>query len=227
MEPAPPAAPRGQDATAGTPTPADPRRAAIANEPIALTSFMAKFRELRMMTGSLLANRFPLLLWWGPLYVCIYNDAYRPVLGTKHPWAVGRPVSEVWGEIWHISLAARLELGEVGGLSPSRPRLWCRWLQEKELHHEEKGHPSPASAWSMSRSYRPWAPRTRNAGVLPGQWAGAPPAIGLSPEDSAGQVRCIPDPVLDDGRKLFGLLLQPQPSVPREHVLAPILGDCG
>jgi PAS domain S-box-containing protein len=57
---------------------------------------------LRMMTRFLLANRFPLLLWWGPQYVSIYNDAYRPVLGTKHPWALGQPVSECWKEIWHI-----------------------------------------------------------------------------------------------------------------------------
>jgi PAS domain S-box-containing protein len=57
---------------------------------------------LRMMVRFLLANRFPLLLWWGPQYVSIYNDPYRPVLGKKHPWALGQPVSECWNEIWHI-----------------------------------------------------------------------------------------------------------------------------
>lgn len=57
---------------------------------------------LRMMSSFLLANRFPLLLWWGPEYISIYNDAYRPVLGDKHPWALGRPVRECWSEIWHV-----------------------------------------------------------------------------------------------------------------------------
>lgn len=57
---------------------------------------------LRMMVGFLLANRFPLLLWWGPEYVSIYNDAYRPVLGMKHPTALGQPVRKCWSEIWHI-----------------------------------------------------------------------------------------------------------------------------
>jgi signal transduction histidine kinase/DNA-binding response OmpR family regulator len=57
---------------------------------------------LRIMVRFLLANRFPLLLWWGPQYVSIYNDAYRPVLGTKHSWALGKPVRECWSEIWHI-----------------------------------------------------------------------------------------------------------------------------
>jgi hypothetical protein len=45
---------------------------------------------LRMMTNFLLANRFPLLLWWGPDFIQIYNDAYRPVLAPSIPipaWA--------------------------------------------------------------------------------------------------------------------------------------------
>ena len=55
---------------------------------------------LRMMTRFLLANRFPLLLWWGPQFCQLYNDAYHPVLGNKHPHAaLGRPVSECWSEI--------------------------------------------------------------------------------------------------------------------------------
>src|SRR6185312_13716079 len=57
---------------------------------------------LRMMARFLLANRFPLLLWWGPQFCQLYNDAYRPILGKKHPQFVGRPVSECWSEIWHI-----------------------------------------------------------------------------------------------------------------------------
>jgi signal transduction histidine kinase/DNA-binding response OmpR family regulator len=57
---------------------------------------------LKTTVSVLLANRFPLLLWWGPEYVCIYNGAYRPILGAKHPWALGRPVREVWQEIWPV-----------------------------------------------------------------------------------------------------------------------------
>jgi signal transduction histidine kinase len=58
--------------------------------------------SLRMMVGVLLANRFPLLLWWGPEYISIYNDAYRPILGNKHPRSLGQPVRECWSEIWHV-----------------------------------------------------------------------------------------------------------------------------
>jgi signal transduction histidine kinase len=57
---------------------------------------------LRMMVRLLLANRFPLLLWWGPWYCQFYNDPYRPVLGAKHPRSMGQPASECLPEIWHI-----------------------------------------------------------------------------------------------------------------------------
>jgi len=58
--------------------------------------------NLKMMVRFLLANRFPLLLWWGPEFIQIYNDPYRPILGTKHPKSMGQPTSECWAEIWHI-----------------------------------------------------------------------------------------------------------------------------
>src|SRR3954447_24087101 len=37
---------------------------------------------------------------WGPELCFFYNDASRPTLGVKHPWALGRPAREVWAEIW-------------------------------------------------------------------------------------------------------------------------------
>lgn len=57
---------------------------------------------LRMMVRLLLVNRFQLILWWGPEFCQLYNDAYRPVLGTKHPQALGQPARDCWPEIWHI-----------------------------------------------------------------------------------------------------------------------------
>ena len=57
---------------------------------------------LRMMVRLLLANRFPLLLWWGPHYCQLYNDPYRPVLGDKHPASMGQPARECFPEIWDV-----------------------------------------------------------------------------------------------------------------------------
>ncbi|MGW4057883.1 SpoIIE family protein phosphatase [Amycolatopsis sp. NPDC004747] len=48
-----------------------------------------------------LTSRFPMIVWWGPELRFLYNDAYLPLLGTKHP-ALDKPGSEVWAEIWHI-----------------------------------------------------------------------------------------------------------------------------
>ncbi len=59
-------------------------------------------RNLRIVVRLLLANRFPQLLWWGPRYVQLYNDAYWPIPGTKHPRSMGQPGPECWPEIWHV-----------------------------------------------------------------------------------------------------------------------------
>ncbi|MGE5658319.1 MAG: PAS domain-containing protein [Actinomycetota bacterium] len=59
--------------------------------------------SLRTAVSICLTSRFPMLVWWGPELVMLYNDAYRPVLGaTKHPTAMGQRGHECWPEIWHI-----------------------------------------------------------------------------------------------------------------------------
>src|SRR5215510_13231258 len=59
-------------------------------------------QALRSTAALVLHNYSGMLLWWGPRFVQIYNDAYRPVLGDKHPRAMGQPVSECWSEVFHI-----------------------------------------------------------------------------------------------------------------------------
>jgi len=50
----------------------------------------------------LLVSPHPTLLWWGPDYISLYNDSYAPILGTKHPWALGQPCRQCWKEIWPV-----------------------------------------------------------------------------------------------------------------------------
>jgi signal transduction histidine kinase len=57
---------------------------------------------LRTIVGVLLGNRFPMLVLWGPKLIQLYNDAYRPILGDKHPRSLGQSCSECWPEIWPI-----------------------------------------------------------------------------------------------------------------------------
>jgi hypothetical protein len=85
---------------------------------------------LRMMVGFMLANRFPLLLWWGAEFISIYNDPYRPVLGAKHPWGLGRPVRECWSEIWPI-LQPLIETPFNGGPAT--------WMEDIELEINRHG----------------------------------------------------------------------------------------
>jgi signal transduction histidine kinase len=55
---------------------------------------------LRAIVRASLDSPFPINLWCGPGLTLIYNDAYREVLATKHPWSFGRSGPEVWAEIW-------------------------------------------------------------------------------------------------------------------------------
>jgi signal transduction histidine kinase/serine phosphatase RsbU (regulator of sigma subunit) len=72
--------------------------------------------ELRTAVDVCLSSRFPILIWWGPELVKIYNDDYARILGAKHPAALGRPGREVWPEIWDIigpMLESVLERGKA------------------------------------------------------------------------------------------------------------------
>jgi hypothetical protein len=58
---------------------------------------------LQATTRMMLSNCFPMLLWWGPDFYQLYNDAYVPVLGDKHPHAaLAKPFRECWSEVFHI-----------------------------------------------------------------------------------------------------------------------------
>ncbi|UCM91624.1 SpoIIE family protein phosphatase [Streptomyces marincola] len=58
-------------------------------------------QSLRTAVSILLSSRFPMWMAWGPRLTFFCNAAYRrDTLGRKYPWALGRPASEVWAEIW-------------------------------------------------------------------------------------------------------------------------------
>ncbi|MFC1456492.1 PAS domain S-box protein [Microvirga arabica] len=55
--------------------------------------------RLTFLVDVMLASKVPMFLLWGPDRIFIYNDAYIPVLGQKHPWALGRGFFEIWPEV--------------------------------------------------------------------------------------------------------------------------------
>ena len=58
-------------------------------------------QSLKTVVRTLLTSRFAMWMSWGPELTFLYNDDYaRMTLGKKHSWALGKPSSEVWKEIW-------------------------------------------------------------------------------------------------------------------------------
>ena len=57
-------------------------------------------RALKTAVRIMLTSRQPMFVWWGDELINLYNDAYRSIVGGKHPWALGQPASAVWREIW-------------------------------------------------------------------------------------------------------------------------------
>ena len=49
-----------------------------------------------------LSTRFPIAVYWGPQFILLYNDAWIPLEGARHPEALGKPAKEVRRESWEI-----------------------------------------------------------------------------------------------------------------------------
>ena len=55
---------------------------------------------LRAAIKTVLPSRVPMMLWWGPQLVQLYNAAAMPVIGRKHPAAIGQRAAECYAEAW-------------------------------------------------------------------------------------------------------------------------------
>ena len=108
---------------------------------------------MRTTVGLMMANRFPMLLWWGPDYISLYNDAYIPVLGLKHPNALGLPVRDCWSEIWGI-LKPLIDTPFNGGPST--------WIEDFELHLQRSDFPEEAH---FTVAYSPVPDATTPSGI--------------------------------------------------------------
>ncbi len=70
---------------------------------------------LRLLVDLCLDSEFPVQISWGPELPVLYNDAYIPLLGAeKHPWALGRPASEVGSHLWPASEQHLREVMQTG-----------------------------------------------------------------------------------------------------------------
>jgi len=55
---------------------------------------------LRTTYDLLMASPFAMCATWGAEQTLIYNQAYAPFLGARHPAALGQPIDKVWAELW-------------------------------------------------------------------------------------------------------------------------------
>ena len=56
-------------------------------------------QALKTLAALMLASEQPMFMAWGADQTWLYNDAFVPILGAKHPAALGRPaLDEVWKE---------------------------------------------------------------------------------------------------------------------------------
>src|SRR5215475_6824073 len=72
--------------------------------------------HLKAVVSLMLPAQAQIVLFWGPELVALYNDAYAPTIGDKHPQALGSPARENWTELWddlEPLLRRVLETGET------------------------------------------------------------------------------------------------------------------
>ena len=75
--------------------------------------------ELFAAVRTVLSSRLPMMIWWGPDLVQIYNEAFVPILGDKQSTALGQRAILCWPEAWADvgPLAASVMAGQGATLS--------------------------------------------------------------------------------------------------------------
>jgi signal transduction histidine kinase len=89
-------------------------------------------QSLKTAVRIMLTSRQPIWIGWGEDLINLYNDAYRSIIGGRHPWAIGKPAREVWKEIWsQIGPMLDTAMGGVEGT----------YVEEDLLIMERNGYP--------------------------------------------------------------------------------------
>ena len=110
-------------------------------------------QSLRTATSILLNSRHPMFLAWGPDLASIYNDAYAPLLGERHPAALGQTFRTIWPEIWD-DIAPLIATALAGDAT---------WSEDRPFTLMRKGYPE--TAW-FTFSYSPIRDETGGVGGM-------------------------------------------------------------
>jgi PAS domain S-box-containing protein len=84
--------------------------------------------SLKTAVSLILRAQQPMFIAWGTCFSSLYNDGYIPILGDKHPDALGGSMADVWCEIWDELrlLNEAVMRGESLSFENKRFELACR-----------------------------------------------------------------------------------------------------
>jgi signal transduction histidine kinase len=89
-------------------------------------------QSLKTAVRIMLTSRQPMWLGWGEQLIKLYNDAYKTIVGGKHPEALGQPADLVWREIWdEIGPMLKTAMGGIEGT----------YVESQLLIMERSGYP--------------------------------------------------------------------------------------
>jgi signal transduction histidine kinase len=83
-----------------------------------------------------------MVVFWGPSLITLYNDAYRPSFGAKHPRVLGAPAATLWPEAWHLLGPMMRQVVESG---------IATWSEDQFLLMDRNGF-SEETYWTFSYS---------------------------------------------------------------------------
>ena len=75
---------------------------------------------LRTAAAVMLNARQPTSIVWGPSCNLLYNDALRPLIGARHPAALGSPLHETFPGVWESVGPTLTDAIKAGTVKPGR-----------------------------------------------------------------------------------------------------------
>jgi PAS domain S-box-containing protein len=103
-------------------------------------------QSLRSALAICLGSSSAIGIYWGRDLTLLYNDAWRELIGEKHPSALGRPAREVFPEIWETigpMFARVLSTGEATRAQERRLPLYRHGFRE-ECYFDYTANPIPS-----------------------------------------------------------------------------------
>jgi PAS domain S-box-containing protein len=102
-------------------------------------------QSLKTAVRIMLTSRQPIWIGWGKDLIYFYNDPYKSIIGGKDAWALGRPTSQVWREIWEDigPMLAKAMTGDVGTYVEEQLLIMERHGYREETYYTFSYSPIP------------------------------------------------------------------------------------